>query len=698
MDGFGKLLKLNTMINFKILSGIISFILAFSLEVQHSIPFDFSQEDNRLILANHNPSNSPGLGFILPLLLSDKPQNTIFFDDFSNSVNNNWQPINNTSLNSNWIISNNEYIQTEDVRSVKIGFDGSYKLGTYSLLKSGFDYANYEFSVDATFRELKTLEDIGILFRYQDDDNYYRVSFNGRYGFCRFEKKLNGQFYTLAVNGRGYQKLQTLHILIRAYENILQVFVNGDSMFNIIDNSHGQGTVALYTQDHSAFDNVQIKQVNTPDIVITSPLPYMVYEENSLTARAHIMGEGIGNFSVKFTLDNFVSPFVPDPFTHDFTNIEPGEHSIEAILYNDDEIPISSDNQHQVGTGGDYFITVGDSITNGSSDFYTSDNISSDMRIISTQGFQALLNNLLTEAKGYPHIIFNEGIPGDQSYDAADLRISSILERHPGFNKALILLGTNDALDPGIVTQSAFKINMETLIDQIPQDKNIWVALVPPVFGTGGYVDDVNQRIQGYNQEINNLARIQVGPDFYGFFLGNGGSSLFAADEYRPEYHPNALGHAIMAHLWNNHLTGRNFLPLFVDGLLPNNYKQNYLEEENNCYVDENFILTEIPNELKDGVWIMTAHAHRNNTSANFLSFTANRTADIYVAYDSSATQSPTWLNSFQPTDLMVQINGVSDFNVFRRSNVTGQVNLGGNLASPAQGASLNYLVILKEN
>ncbi len=643
--------------------------------------------------------STPDVSFLYPLLLetSSATSSIIFFEDFSDDLaDQQWQVKNNSPIASSWAVLNGAYVQSKTIEDQT--FVETYRLGTYSFLTSGLDLTDYEFSADATFKEEKRPDDIGVMFRYQDDDNYYRVTFNGRYGFCRLEKKKNGRFSTLGVNARGYKMSETLHIKIRASGNMIQVFLNGNSLFSVIDDSHSIGTIALYTQVYSAFDNVLIKEVDTlPKVAISNPLSHIVYGDNNLTASAHVTGSGIVNPRIKFILDDSIFIDVSSaPFTVQFSNVEPGEHSLKAVLYNFDTA-VSSANRQKVGTGGDYYITVGDSITNGWRDFYALDNISSDLRIISTQGFQAPLSNLLTEHRSLPQIVFNEGISGDKSSDAANKRISSILERHPRSNKVLILLGTNDSSDTLPISSSAFRKNMQKLIDQIPSEKSIWVGLVPPNFRTSDPLSDPrNKLMQDYNEEIkNNLNGINIGPDFFGFFIGAGvnRSSLFSSAK-----HPNSLGYRVMAHLWNNVLTNQNILPLFVDGLSPNNYKQNLLEEGNTYYVDRDWVLMSIPEVLKDGVWIMTSRSNRTNQSDEYLSFKVDRRVDVYVAYDSSARQYPQWLNAYTLTNLVIRTtDGISDFKVFKRSDVTGKISLGGNQAPPADSGTQNYLVILKE-
>jgi lysophospholipase L1-like esterase len=257
--------------------------------------------------------------------------------------------------------------------------------------------------------------------------------------------------------------------------------------------------------------------------------------------------------SIEFVLDLDDTTSVVDsssPYTARFSSILQGEHRLDAMIRDDSGAEVVRDINIPIGALGDYYVAVGDSITNGMGDDDSSDNTSQDGRIIAIQGYEANLNDLLTSTLKYPHIVFNEGIGGDTSEKALG-RIDSILERHPGSNKMLILLGTNDAGSG--VSSGEFRSNMQGLIDMVlntvPEGMDVWVALVPPAFDENGVPNSVrNSFVEDYNDVIRNqLTGIQVGPDLYNFFFHR--PSLFA-----DELHPNALGYEAMAYLWHNEL------------------------------------------------------------------------------------------------------------------------------------------------
>jgi lysophospholipase L1-like esterase len=166
----------------------------------------------------------------------------------------------------------------------------------------------------------------------------------------------------------------------------------------------------------------------------------------------------------------------------------------------------------------------------------------------------------LTSTKGYPQIVFNEAIGGDKSADALNMRIDSILERHPNANIVVILLGTNDA--NASVSISQYTNNMQTLINVVLTDgKQVWVARVLPIFNTDGTPNTTrNNLIQSYNQAIDGSASTPLightlGPDFFNFFL----TRAALMDD---TLHPNEDGHEAIAYLWQNFIDPGNPLDL----------------------------------------------------------------------------------------------------------------------------------------
>ncbi|MBK8161659.1 MAG: tandem-95 repeat protein [Gammaproteobacteria bacterium] len=641
--------------------------------------------------------------------------NSAFTDNFSSGTAN-WTFVSDSGSSSSWTTVSGALRQLNRVESVN-AFDQSFHKGTYAYYTAGTSLTNYRFSADALYLGAGLQDDIGVMFRYQNSNNYYRLSMNTRYGFTRLEKKVAGIFTPLAVNARGYDDGQVLNFTIEVQGALIRIWINGDPAFALQDASLGSGSVALYTQDTASFDNVRIEGIPAdPSVVLATPVAQTVETSSSLSVSA-IAGNVPAGGGVEFLLDGTDSVLDTSfPYQAAFTGVPPGDHTVEAVLRDASNVELARDTNALVGAQGRYFLAFGDSIMNGEDDNYAADN--QNGRILGSQGIAANLAGLLESSLADPVIVYNEGIGGDESADAAFTRVDSIIERHPGAQDALVMLGTNDSLASipsgsgcsGGACSGTFKGNMQSLANTLAAaGSTVYIATPPPVFGVSTPFANpaahaTNTRIQQYRTVITTeLSNTEDGPDFYDYFLGAGDNrfSLFS-----DIWHPNALGHVVMAHLWHNAINPGDpvSLPFILNDLAPSTIspylKQNLIEVGDEYYIDRSYTLNGIPAGLADGIWVMTANGDSGNTSASYLTFNLDRAATVYIAYDAGATTTPDWMSAFTDTGLIL---GTTDpfspaLEIYSRTYAAGPVSLGGNLASGASGSNSNYLVIVKPN
>ena len=328
--------------------------------------------------------------------------------------------------------------------------------------------------------------------------------------------------------------------------------------------------------------------------------------------------------------------------------------------------------------------------------------------MISFQGYQPNLIDLLNSTQPHLNLVFDDAVPGDKSSHALNDRIASTIERHAEASHVLMALGTNDAsgttpVDHGLSCsgascQGTFKGNMQAILDIIyGAGKTSIVALVPPRFGdnagsapyTNPLTHPKNILNQQYNQVIlNELSKRQIGPDLFEFFLVSANHFSLFADNL----HPNALGNVVLAHLWHNAIVGGSTLPFILENICvrtlqagaceePLRYKQNLLEIGDRYYVDRSFTLqNSIPDALRTGRWIMTADDDKDLDNSDHLSFNITQGSTLYVAYDSTAATLPTWMTGFVDTGLQIQTSdGASPLlNLYKLDNAAGEIILGG--------------------
>jgi hypothetical protein len=628
--------------------------------------------------------------------------NLIFEDDFNSGPSAGWTVVDDSINTSNWRGLVGQYFQENYVEDKSSGapFDESYHRGTYSYRSDLSSMTDYRFSVQITplidDGDFTEGNDVGVMFRYQDPNNYYRLSISARYGFTRLEKRTNGTFYPLAVDSIGYIERDPLYVTISVAGDIVQVYVNDDPLFTVTDSDLDSGSIALYCQDRASFENVLVTGgILSPAVIISQPLANSVATTGPGSASdlpvSAVATNAPAGAQVEFVLDGTTTLVDSNPpYAVTFNAVPAGNHTVEAVLKDSEGSELSRDTNEYVGIRGNYHITVGDSISNGIDDNYAADNISDDQRIVSSQGYQANLNNLLTSTLGVPHIVFNEGIGGDNAQEADDLRIDSILARHPDATTALVLLGTNSSSSEG-----NFAVEMQSVVAKI-RSAGItpWVAKIPPAFHSDTKAPNASQnnRIGGYNGVIDGLSNIEQGPDFYTFFYDK--PSLISDD-----VHPNAYGFVIMSYLWHNSLApgSPQDLPLILDSLTPQDYQQNLIEVGDTCYIDQDVSVTNIPAILDGGIWIMTENGDADNSSADFITFDIDRDVEVFVAYDSDATTSG-WLSGFTDTGLQISTtpNGAMDLYSRAYSSSDNPITLGGNRNDGGTGA-FNYLVIVKE-
>jgi len=663
-----------------------------------------------------------------------------FVEDFSTGTDG-WAFVDDYTNTSSWAVNAGVLEQSLDygISSVAAELDETYHVGTYAYLSDGLSLTDYRVSADLTpikqpgYSIYDDGHDIGLMFRYQDNNNYYRIALNSEYGYARLERKVAGVFTTLASDARGYlgEGVQ-IKIDVELVGDLIQVFIDGEARFAVQDGSLTSGSVGVYTEDGAQFDNIVIDNNSAvPSIVINEPVAFSAITGTAIPVSAVVLNAP-PTASVEFDLDGTLCSAVtetsPGYFTASCTALTQAEHTVTATLR--DGVTIASDSNAMVGSSAEVRIAVGDSLSNGVTDTINTDNKSLDGKVIGEQGYVAVLQDLLGVSRAAPQMIYNEAVPGDESWEL-EPRLFSILARRPEATIAQITIGTNDAgatlpIPSGLGCSGAacngtYKENVQNLINTLTAaGVTPVISLVPPTFGSSTpLTDSRNLLTQDYNSVLlNELSIPATGPDLYSYFLSASQNriSLFA-----DSLHFNGLGYVIVARLWEHYLNGatslptRAQLPIVLEDICvrltstacqdPLQYKQDLMQTGNPYYVDASFDVQSIPAILDGGIWIKTADADSANIRSDYLTFTVDRNVDVYVAYDSTATV-PTWLAGFTDTGLNVTVSNPAapTMRLYTKNYIfgvdtpaDGSIQLGGNLASGAAGANANYVVIVKE-
>jgi hypothetical protein len=130
------------------------------------------------------------------------------------------------------------------------------KLGTMALTGDP-DWDDYRIVADVRAEDDDAL---GVVFRYRDANNYYRLSISSQDGYRRLIKKTAGVVSVLAETTGGYLVGVDFRLTVEAIGQRLRAFFDTTKLFDVSDPDHAQGRVGLYTwaDDDVRFDSLRI--------------------------------------------------------------------------------------------------------------------------------------------------------------------------------------------------------------------------------------------------------------------------------------------------------------------------------------------------------------------------------------------------------------------------------------------------------
>lgn len=141
-----------------------------------------------------------------------------------------------------WRISGGELRQTSNIYGGSSQPKPIDKPGTYAVAGQS-SWSDYRFST-----RLRSGDDdaIGVMFRYQDDDNYYRFSMDRERAYRRLVKKIKGSFFLLWEDATAYQLDREYLLTVDCQGSRLRGHLDGVLLFDISDDDLSTGKIALY--------------------------------------------------------------------------------------------------------------------------------------------------------------------------------------------------------------------------------------------------------------------------------------------------------------------------------------------------------------------------------------------------------------------------------------------------------------------
>lgn len=104
---------------------------------------------------------------------------------------------------------------------------------------------------------------IGLLFRYRDADNHYRLTLDAQQNVRRLVKKVAGVFSLLWEQAAGFAAGAPLMLTIDAAGGRLRGYLGGEALFDLRDDSHAAGRIGVFCRanDLASFERIEVRRV-----------------------------------------------------------------------------------------------------------------------------------------------------------------------------------------------------------------------------------------------------------------------------------------------------------------------------------------------------------------------------------------------------------------------------------------------------
>jgi hypothetical protein len=197
----------------------------------------------------------------IDITVTDASAPGLLSDDFTDGNYDGWTLVDQGTMGGSmaWSAASGVMVQSSNVHS-SISVDPLAKLGTYAYWQAGTGWTDYTASVT-----IKSTDNdaIGIMFRYQDENNYYRFIWDKERNSRQLVKCEDGVFSIHDEDSVPYVTGTNYQVNISAHGSTLQVSIDGNPVFTETDSSFSSGTIALYSWGNtgSYFDDILVEGI-----------------------------------------------------------------------------------------------------------------------------------------------------------------------------------------------------------------------------------------------------------------------------------------------------------------------------------------------------------------------------------------------------------------------------------------------------
>ncbi|HEU4766399.1 MAG TPA: family 16 glycoside hydrolase [Pyrinomonadaceae bacterium] len=167
---------------------------------------------------------------------------------------------------SQWSVSGNAIIQSSNLYAGPVMGTDPARLGTMAI--TGERWSNIRLSV----RLLSGDNDaIGVVFRYTDEQNWYRFSMDRQRQYRRLVKCVAGTITVLWEDNVVYDLSVSYDIRIDAYGDVLLGYLDNELLFVVQDADLHEGQVGFYAwaNIHSRFESLRVESLETSPVLFT---------------------------------------------------------------------------------------------------------------------------------------------------------------------------------------------------------------------------------------------------------------------------------------------------------------------------------------------------------------------------------------------------------------------------------------------
>ncbi|MCI0687295.1 MAG: hypothetical protein L0Y54_08675 [Sporichthyaceae bacterium] len=169
-----------------------------------------------------------------------------------------------TSGSSAWAVSGGAIEQTSNIFGGSVSGSVPDKPGTIAL--TGDAWGNVR--ITATLRSSDN-DAIGIVFRYQGPNHYYRFSMDAERSYRRLVKRVGGVVTTLWQDDVAYTLNQSYRLELLAYRETLIGYLDGTPLFVVSDDAIAAGRVGLYSWANigARFESLRVETLDTTPLL-----------------------------------------------------------------------------------------------------------------------------------------------------------------------------------------------------------------------------------------------------------------------------------------------------------------------------------------------------------------------------------------------------------------------------------------------